>query len=535
MKKQKYSGIILLMSISLLGIIAVQVFWMLQAINVKNEQFNQQINEAINKAAHRIERNQNAFFLSSMFSGNMQAIPNKFSQSNVIPPTNDSIIDEFGDFWNKENNSSGNKSNIRREVKNGIETTTYGFDTVIVSGNSRQHIQSYSSVISPAKEPKVTLEKKENNNPALIKKELSSVMDQMIMEFSVRDIPINERIDYSVIKPTLQYELRNLNIPLTFEYAITDNKGKPYNSLASKGYKDKSDNGTYKTHLFPNRINNDGELLQIYFPEKRSFVYGSLVWLFIASLIFTFIIVFTFYYTLKTILNQKRVSEIKTDFINNMTHEFKTPIATISLASDAISNPEIIKSPDKITRFIKVIKEENKRMNRQVESVLKMALIDKKDFNLNITEVYAHHLIEQAVNNISLQVEQKSGVINTKLEAATDLLRVDETHFINIIYNLLDNANKYALNQAPIIEIATYTANGSFHISVSDNGIGMDKETQDRIFEKFYRYSTGNVHTVKGFGLGLSYVKAIIHAFKGNITIKSEKGKGSTFTISIPH
>jgi len=173
-------------------------------------------------------------------------------------------------------------------------------------------------------------------------------------------------------------------------------------------------------------------------------------------------------------------------------------------------------------------------MNRQVESVLKMALIDKKDFNLSISEIYVHPLIEQAVNNISLQVEQKGGFIHKKLEAATDLLKVDETHFANIIYNLLDNANKYTLDKIPEIEIATYTQQGDFYIAVTDNGIGMDADTQDKVFEKFYRYSTGNVHTVKGFGLGLSYVKAIVHAFKGSISIKSKKGSGSTFTIKLP-
>lgn len=530
MKKQKFSGIIILMGISLLGIIAIQVFWMHQAISVKDEQFDQQVNQAISRAAYRIERNQNAFLLSSMFQRQSTFPPTK----NISPQQyQDSIILEFGDFMTQQ--EANKKERVQHEVKDGIKTTTYGFDTLIVNGNSQQRIQSYSRISTSSGNHYISNEHDRKDDPAALKKELSSAFDQMIMEFSLKDIPLDERIGSSVVEPTIRYELDNLDIPLQYEYAITDKKGKPFNHLISKGYKPRKGYDIYRTVIFPNLFMNDGELLSVYFPEKRSFIYRSLISLFVGSLIFTIIILFTFYYTLKTIFNQKRVSEIKTDFINNMTHEFKTPIATISLASDAISNPEIIKNPDKVTRFIKVIKEENKRMNRQVESVLKMALIDKKDFNLTISEVTAHSLIEQAVNNISLQVEQKGGVIHKRLDAISDILQVDETHFVNIIYNLLDNANKYTLDKAPIIEVSTFTQGEFFNIAVSDNGIGMDTDTRKRVFEKFYRYSTGNVHTVKGFGLGLSYVRAVVMAFKGEISIKSEKEKGSTFTIKIPY
>lgn len=532
MNKQKFSGIIILMSISLLGIILVQVFWMHKSISVKEDQFDQQISEVLSRAAYRIERNQNAFMLSSMFSGFPKATGaiNNNSKPNITG--GDSIVISFGDYWNKDPKQNSNLK-MQREVKDGMEKTTYGFDTVIVSGNSTSRIQSYSSFIKPQKQP-INVTEKPANNPAEIKQQLNSVMDQMILEFSMRDIPVYERIGHSVIEPTLKYELGNLNIPLSFEYAVTDVDGNPLPKLSTNGFKTNKKRNTYQTTLFPNDLMGTTNQLAIYFPEKRNFIFGSLIWLFVASVIFTIIILITFYYTLQTIVNQKRVSEIKTDFINNMTHEFKTPIATISLASDAISNAETIKSPDKISRFIQIIKEENKRMNRQVESVLKMALIDKKDFNLSINDIYVHPLIEQAVNNINLQVEQKGGSIKMKLEAGSDLLKIDETHFINIIYNLLDNANKYTIDNTPEIEISTYNNGGFFFIAVSDNGIGMDKETQDRVFEKFYRYSTGNVHTIKGFGLGLSYVKAIVHAFKGNISIQSEKGKGSTFTIKLP-
>jgi two-component system phosphate regulon sensor histidine kinase PhoR len=189
--------------------------------------------------------------------------------------------------------------------------------------------------------------------------------------------------------------------------------------------------------------------LVLYFPNKRNYLVNNLIWPFTGSLIFTLIILFTFYFTLRIIYNQKKTSEVKTDFINNMTHEFKTHIATISLAADSISNPTILNVPEKVIRFIDIIKEETRRMNRQVESVLKMALIDKKDFNLNMVDTAVHPLIELAVKNISLQVEQKGGKIKLDIQAENDHLRIDETHFANLIYNLLDNANKYALNPPP--------------------------------------------------------------------------------------
>jgi two-component system phosphate regulon sensor histidine kinase PhoR len=540
MNKHKFTGILLLMSISLLGIIAVQWYWMHNAITTNEEQFNQQVKQAMARAALRIERNQNANFISSMFRGmpQIQMKHNMFpTQSNQ---SQDSLIIEFNDFWQDKNKGVTvikTDPNVTVETKqhNGMETTVYGFDTVINDGYSSQRIQTYSSVTIPKTTTRQNIlnnEKKRPQNP--MEAQFTDVMEQMVLEFTIRDIPMEERLSYSVIGPTIEYELKNMGIPLKYEYAIANYKGKIYTKLASKAFNIKQKDKAYKTTLFPNDILMQSDQLLVQFPEKRNYLINSVIGPFSGSLLFTLIILFTFYYTLKTIYNQKKVSEIKTDFINNMTHEFKTPIATISLAADAITNQGIICVPDKVRQFANVIKEENRRMNRQVESVLKMALFDKKDFNLNMVETMVHPLIAQAVKNISLQVEQKGGQINTNLAAANDVIKADETHFVNIIYNLLDNANKYSLDAPPDIVISTYNSDDNLVISVSDKGIGMDKDTQERIFEKFYRVPTGNVHTVKGFGLGLSYVKAIVMQFKGDIAVKSQKGKGSTFEIKLP-
>lgn len=251
------------------------------------------------------------------------------------------------------------------------------------------------------------------------------------------------------------------------------------------------------------------------------------------STIFTLIILITFIITMSIILRQKKMSEIKSDFINNMTHEFKTPIATISLAADSITNAKVIDSPDMIRYFTEIIKEENKRMNSQVENVLQMSLIDKRDFRFLIQETDIHDIIRRAVNNIGLQIEKREGNIETVLNAEQSMVLTDEHHFMNVLNNLLDNANKYSVEQ-PIIKIITENTPSGILIIVEDHGIGISKEEQFRIFDKFYRVHTGNIHNIKGFGLGLSYVKAVIQALGGKISLKSEVGKGSSFMIELP-
>jgi len=250
--------------------------------------------------------------------------------------------------------------------------------------------------------------------------------------------------------------------------------------------------------------------------------------------LFTGIILFCFAYTINVIFRQKKLSEMKTDFINNMTHEFKTPIATISLAADSMTSPIITGSPEKVQRFANIIKQENVRMNNQVEKVLQMALIDKEDFQLKLTEVNLHDVIQNAIENIGLQVEKKDGRVSAHLESTKPLIQGDQTHISNVINNLLDNANKYS-PEKPDISVHTRNVNGGVEIVVKDSGIGMSKEVRKHIFDKFYRVHTGNLHDVKGFGLGLSYVKAIMTAHRGQVDVRSELGKGSSFILHFPY
>ncbi|CAN5309117.1 hypothetical protein BH11BAC5_BH11BAC5_04320 [soil metagenome] len=275
------------------------------------------------------------------------------------------------------------------------------------------------------------------------------------------------------------------------------------------------------------------ELLLLIVPHAKSFIWQSMSWFIVGAIVFTIIIICAFFITVRALIKQKKLSEIKSDFINNMTHEFKTPLATISLAVDALKNEKVINDREKMNYFTGIIKEENKRMNKQVETILQAALLDKQEVQLNLKKLHAHDLITSALNNIHLQVEEKHGRLDVHFGAAHDLLMADDVHFTNLVSNLLDNAVKYSGDNL-LIKISTQNAGNTFKIKIEDNGIGMNKETLGRIFEKFYRAHTGNLHNVKGFGLGLSYVKTMVEAHKGTIKAESVVGKGTSFLLSFP-
>ena len=297
----------------------------------------------------------------------------------------------------------------------------------------------------------------------------------------------------------------------------------------SYAYPIMSPTGSISENLAPN------EVLMVIVPNSKDIVLQSLRWMIASALLFTLIIFAAFYLTLNTIFRQKKLSEIKNDFINNMTHEFKTPLATISLAVDAMKNDKVLNDRQKMSYFSGIIKEENQRMNRQVETILKAALLDKQEVDLMLKPTHVHKVLEDIADNFKLQLEEKNGKIDLQLNSTKDLIEADEVHFPNLINNLLDNAVKYSKdNVPPDIKIATMANGVNMTIKLQDNGIGMSKETVKKIFEKFYRAHTGNIHNVKGFGLGLSYVKTVIDAHGGKIKVDSTLGKGSVFVIELP-
>lgn len=343
----------------------------------------------------------------------------------------------------------------------------------------------------------------------------------------------------SVIRKALNNNFLN---EVEFEYAVTDFSmgGEEITSdNFYKHYMDSANNVRQFIQLVPpsgTMFENLAreEYLTLIVPNEKTIVLREIKWFIVGAVIFTLIIITAFFITLRTLLRQKKLSEIKSDFINNMTHEFKTPLATISLAVDALRNEKVMGDKEKSVYFTNIIKEENIRMNKQVETILKAALLERQEVELNLKLLSAHDLIQTALNNIQLQVAEKQGKLEVIFNATNDKIYVDEVHFTNLINNLLENAVKYSKEEVLFINLTTTNAGKFIRIRIEDHGIGMNKETLSRIFEKFYRAHTGNVHNVKGFGLGLSYVKTMVEAHNGTIKAESTLGKGSIFTVSIP-
>jgi len=373
------------------------------------------------------------------------------------------------------------------------------------------------------------------------KKDIGARLDAFTKEMD--NISVEQRVPVDKLESFFRKEMKNSGIKLDYSYGVYSNEKDEFviynghylidgsNQRIQKRFS-ALQNSAYSVYLFGQDKVSPGKLY-VLFPQKRNYIRSTLMPFIIAAILFTGIIMSIFSYTIFVILRQKKVSEMKTDFMNNMTHEFKTPIATISLAADSMTNPSIINNPDKIKRFANIIKQENKRMHKQVEQVLNSARWEKKEVQINLEPVDLHQIIERAVQNISLQVEQKGGAIEMELNAKNTLMSLDKTHISNIIHNLLDNANKYTPKN-PKISVLTRNVNKGIEVVIEDNGIGIGREGKKHIFEKFYRVHTGNRHDVKGFGLGLSYVKTIIELHGGRVSVDSELGKGSRFTLFFP-
>jgi two-component system phosphate regulon sensor histidine kinase PhoR len=357
--------------------------------------------------------------------------------------------------------------------------------------------------------------------------------------------PLSERLDLTLLEEELHQELQNQGISGDYTYGVYSEA--TANFIATDGDLLESSPGPiatnperrrlyaspYQVTLYDKRTTSPGRLI-IHFFDKEQSLWSSL-WLNIVALIFfAAIILLCFGYTIFVIFRQKKLSEMKNDFINNMTHEFKTPIATISLAADSITSPRIVGDATKVSRFANIIKEENKRMNSQVEKVLQMARIDRREFSLRLTDIDLHDVISRAAEYIGLQVEPRHGTVKTDLQATQPIIEGDLTHISSVINNLLDNANKYS-PEYPQITLSTRDVDGGVEVTVSDQGVGMTGEQRKQIFDRFYRVHTGNRHDVKGFGLGLSYVKAIAEAHHGSVRVQSEPGKGSDFIVFLPH
>ncbi|HMR43108.1 MAG TPA: HAMP domain-containing sensor histidine kinase [Saprospiraceae bacterium] len=497
MNKKAIWLIIGLMTAALVGSSWLQVNWISSSIRLNEDQFDKNVYEALNAVAGRLE------------------------------------YEEQREAFNYMNGYSTNY--YEREARRTLKDDTYVVTFDI----------SYQNYKAPDEEISLPGEVAECNCSKCINERLIKYSKLMRFNQEVNQIPLAERIfNLDLLEAFLKKELASRGINIEYNYGVFSNREKSFviandhyvvedNSpqVVQPGYKNLF-TSKYRVDLFRQDMPSPG-LLMIYFPNKSDVVWGSVWENLLASILFTAVILFCFTYTVQVIFKQKKLSEMKNDFINNMTHEFKTPIATISLAADSITNPLIFGNPDKVKRFADIIKQENKRMNTQVEKVLQMAVLDRQDFQLKFTQVNLHEVIQRAVENFALQVEKKDGILKTDLQAVRPDIQADLTHVTNIVHNLMDNANKYSPEKPEIMLSTRNVANG-VELVVEDKGIGMNREALKHIFDKFYRVHTGDLHDVKGFGLGLSYVKAMMLAHRGQIDVKSEPGKGSRFILFFP-
>jgi two-component system, OmpR family, phosphate regulon sensor histidine kinase PhoR len=362
----------------------------------------------------------------------------------------------------------------------------------------------------------------------------AEVMQDVFNALVTVERTLDNRINGRMLDSLLRREIRNRGIDIPFEYGVhsKDNHGVLFASL--QGPPSRLLDSPFRVNLFPNDLNCEGNYLMVNFPGQKQYIFQKLGFVFISSAVLILVIISCFYVAITTILKQKKLSEIKNDFINNMTHEFKTPIATISLACEVLQEATVTNDPVKRTRYLNVIHDENKRLGSQVEKVLQSAMLDKGNVKLKLSQVDIHEVIDNALQNIGVQIEQRQGEINLDLQAENTVVEADEMHLTNIVHNLLDNANKYSPEQLQIT-IQTRSTREGVYLTVADKGIGMTKDAIQRIFERFYRIPTGNVHNVKGFGLGLSYVKTILQMHQGHIRVDSQLHKGSAFEIFLPY
>jgi two-component system phosphate regulon sensor histidine kinase PhoR len=367
--------------------------------------------------------------------------------------------------------------------------------------------------------------------------------DQFLKEL-MRPSTIGEKFTDFEVAEKLQkaFDAQGLH-DTPFEFAITSNFNLISYELKSRGFFKLLEDTAYDSKAFiypllvPSGSNYEGlvpdETMIVIVPNVKKIILKQIKWMIFGSVIFTLMIIAAFFVTVSALLRQKKLSAIKNDFINNMTHEFKTPLATISLAVDALRNEKVMQDKQKSEYFSGIIKEENKRMNKHVETILQSALLDRQEVKLNLKPIHVHAVINEVLENFELQLQNKKANAEVNLNAAQDLIAGDEVHFTNLISNLVDNAIKYS-KETLSIKVTTHSTARHIVIRIEDNGIGMSKETQRRIFEKFYRAHTGNIHNVKGFGLGLSYVKTMVDAHNGKIRVDSTLGKGTIFTIEMP-
>jgi two-component system phosphate regulon sensor histidine kinase PhoR len=396
----------------------------------------------------------------------------------------------------------------------------------------RDSIEKASAQLANVKRPANMSQAKAEAQTDMIKGMLKGLL--------MSDRPIADRVNRLALDTLLRQTLIERGITIPFSYGVRTRQQPNFLFTSLSAQPEQLNTNGYKAALFPTNLVDTGNYLYVYFPNQKAFILNRLGFTFGASVVLILVILACFYIAISTIMQQKKLADIKNDFINNMTHEFKTPISTISLAVEMVqeqygkTSQAPVPEPDRLTRYMGIIRDETRRLGSHVEKVLQMALLDRGEIRLKLSPVNIHDVIERALNTIGLQIEQRQGEVDLDFEAENEIIEADDVHLTNIVYNLLDNAIKYSPDRLHITLQTRNLADG-ISITVTDEGVGMTKEQTNRIFEKFYRVPTGNRHDVKGFGLGLSYVRKMVEEHNGQIRVESQPGKGSSFEVILPY
>jgi two-component system phosphate regulon sensor histidine kinase PhoR len=520
MRKKIFVLIVVLMSTSLIGIIAVQVFWINNAVESKKEQFKNDVQKSLGSVSERINEREEAEFekqidglIENIGLATNAQIKNYFFQQ--IDTTTKQKITFGGTFLEK---------NFK------LPTDFLDNDSIIlkrVSGKQdffqSRLIKGVDNIFSSENKKRYSFTKRY--------KDMEKPYFSQALEAYKKTKPIHQRVSNIELNKTIKEELEKRNVSLDFKYGVYSIDG-----LATKlksGYYTINKKDSYRYPFFFNASGDVEYELYVTFPDKDEHILSGISNILILSLFFILIIVIAFSSSLYQLIRQKKISEIKTDFINNMTHEFKTPIATINLALDSIKNPKIIHNNDKVLRYVQMIRDENKRMHSQVENVLRISRLEKNEIEISKETVDLHDIIEDAISRIGLLIADNQGRLDLHFEAITAEIPGNQFHLTNVIVNILENALKYS-EGAPKIDVYTESTNKFFVFKIKDEGIGMSKAVQKLVFNKFYREQKGNIHDVKGHGLGLAYVKEIVEKHHGTVFVESEKGVGSLFTVKLP-
>ncbi|MBO4315003.1 MAG: HAMP domain-containing histidine kinase [Prevotella sp.] len=515
MKQRTIWTIAIIMGLSFLGLLLLQLQYIREMAEMKKEQFDESVNRALYQASRNLELNETLRYLEKDVN---ETERRAFSK------------DSMGSRSGVPDGTMQQSHQYSVAGKDGTVYSSFELKTIATKPSKMPKgmiLRTDKNVISEASK---SMQEIVHNRFVYQKALLNEVVYSIL--YSASEKPLKERINFKLLDRDLNAELMNNGIKIPYHFKVLTQDGREVYRCSE--YSEEGEEYTYSQVLFRNDPQSKMGVLKVHFPDINSYIFSSVRFM-IPAVIFTIVLLITFIFTIFVIFRQKRYSEIKNDFINNMTHELKTPIASISLASQMLNDESVNKTPAMMKHLGTVINDETKRLRFLVEKVLQMSMFDRKKAVFKKKELDLNEMVESVANSFTLRVEHTGGKIYTDIGAIDSAIYVDEVHFQNVINNLLDNAVKYRKPDQPIdIYLRTWNDKDSLYLSVRDTGMGIKKDNLKKVFDKFYRVHTGNVHDVKGFGLGLAYVKNIVDLHSGEIKVDSEYGKGTTFTIKLP-